>query len=116
MKFRITLPALTLLTVQLPVGWAVWMATIAAKRLWTQDGVLDIMEISIFTHLSIRFGLVIPIGMVVASVVLLVCTLRKGSSHLGWAFGLATAEIVMVALFSIGIVEQGLRILIRMGN
>lgn len=116
MKFRTMLPALSLLAGQVPVGWVMWMASIAAKRIWTQDGIMDMMELSIFTHSSIRFGLVIPLGMAVASVVLLICAIKKDRSQLGWAFGLALAEILMVALFSLGIVDQALQILIRMGN
>ncbi|MEO5913536.1 MAG: hypothetical protein ABIS50_04845 [Luteolibacter sp.] len=60
--------------------------------------------------------MVIPIGALVASVLILILSLKKGRACMSVAFSLAIGEAILLALFGLGLVLPAMDILYHMGD
>ena len=108
MKIRPLIPTALLLLAQVPIAWAVFLAMGCAKTNWAET--LGGAELPLGTTLALGFGLVVPIVAALASVLVGATALSKQSSCLGWLFGTAVCEAVLLALLALGLVQPVLTI------
>jgi len=113
MKLRDALPGGLLLLVQIPVGWAVLVAMLGMRLLWSD---LGNAELPLLTVTALRAGVAIPAVAAVAAGGLLAASLRRRNPLLGWAFAVALAELVCLAVFVFALAEPTLRINCGMGR
>ena len=107
---------LALLVVQIPVGWAVFLAGLCAKSIWTEGQGMLLAQLPMGTILAIRLGTAIPMAAFAACVMLWIRSRRKHLPCLKWISGVAICEIVLLAWFALALVEPALRIMYHIGN